>query len=85
MAGRPAILREMHSPFAFAAGEADDFLAAIRTALATDWPSASQASRRLAARYGTWPDAIGRLVDTYERILREDPCADRLSSCRCTT
>jgi alpha-1,6-mannosyltransferase len=83
--GTGAILREMHSPFVFTAGESDDFLAAVRAALETDWTPASQASRRVAARYGTWPDAVARLVDTYKQILQKDLCADAPSSCRCTT
>ena len=83
--GTGALLREMHSPFVFKAGDADGFLAATRAALDADWGSASQASHRMSARYGTWPEAIGRLVDTYERILQKDLCADAPSSCRCTT
>jgi alpha-1,6-mannosyltransferase len=83
--GIGALLREMHSPFAFNAGNADDFLAAVQAVLETDWVPASRASRTLAARYGTWPQAIGHLVATYERILQKDPCTDAPFSCRCTT
>jgi len=35
--GTGALLREMHSPFAFQAGDAGGFLAATRLALDTDW------------------------------------------------
>jgi alpha-1,6-mannosyltransferase len=69
--GTGALLCEMQSPFAFKAGDAEDFLATVRAALRADWPHGSDASRVLAARYGTWPDAIARLVDRYERVVEE--------------
>jgi alpha-1,6-mannosyltransferase len=74
--GTGALLREMQSPFAFKAGDAEDFLAAVRAALRSDWRLASDASRVLAARYGTWPDAIARLVDRYERVIEGAQCRD---------
>ncbi len=74
--GTGAILREMQSPFAFESGNAEDFLATVRAALRADWSQASQASRALAARYGTWPDAITRLVNTYEQRLETRRCRD---------
>jgi alpha-1,6-mannosyltransferase len=67
--GTGALLREMGSPFAFKAGDAEDFLATVRAALRAHWVQASDASRALAARYGTWPDAIARLVNRYEQFL----------------
>jgi hypothetical protein len=72
--GTGALLREMQSPFAFEAGDADDLLATVRAALRADWRHGSDASRVLAARYGTWPDAIARLVDRYERVIEAAPC-----------
>jgi alpha-1,6-mannosyltransferase len=72
--GTGALLREMQSPFAFKAGDTVGFLAAVRAALDADWVLASRASRTLAARYGTWPEAIGRLAGTYERVLETDRC-----------
>ena len=80
-----ALLREMHSPFVFRAGDSNDFLMMTRAALDADWAPASHASRRLAARYGTWREAIGRLVDTYQRILENRPCLHAPYSCHCTT
>jgi alpha-1,6-mannosyltransferase len=74
--GTGALLGEMQSPFVFKAGDAEDFLATVRAALRADWRDGSQASRVLAARYGTWPDAIARLVDTYERVIEAAPCRD---------
>jgi alpha-1,6-mannosyltransferase len=71
--GTGALLREMRSPFAFRAGDADDFLATVRAALRADWQQASDAGRVLAARYGTWPDAIARLVSRYEQFLEAAP------------
>jgi glycosyltransferase involved in cell wall biosynthesis len=72
--GTGALLREMQSPFAFEAGDADDLLATVRAALRADWRHGSDASRVLAARYGTWPDAIARLVNRYERVIEAAPC-----------
>ena len=79
-----ALFREMPSPFAFRTGDADEFLAATRAAIQTDWAAASHASRRLASRYGTWRDAISRLVDTYRQFIEDDPCSNASSLCRCT-
>jgi alpha-1,6-mannosyltransferase len=67
--GTGALLNDLTSPFTFKAGDAAAFLAAARRTLATDWNSASRASRTLAAGYGTWTDAIGRLIAAYERRL----------------
>jgi len=82
--GTGTLLREMRSRFAFKAGDAEGFLAAIRAALDADPAPASQASRRVAARYGTWQQAIGRLIAAYERILEKDVCAGARSCCHCT-
>lgn len=73
--GTGDLLNEMSSPFMFSAGDAESFLSAVRAALEADWAQASQESRALAARYGTWPDAIARLVGTYERIVEALPMA----------
>jgi len=67
--GTGALLKEMSSPFVFEAGRADAFLAAVSGALAADWPRASRAGQAIAARYGTWADAIAGLVATYERLV----------------
>jgi alpha-1,6-mannosyltransferase len=72
--GTGDLLREMQSPFSFRAGDQEGFLTTIRTALRADWPRASRESRALAARYGTWPDAIARLVGTYERLVETERC-----------
>lgn len=67
--GTGTLLREMESPFVFRAGDPEACLSAVRDALQADWAQASREGRALAARYGTWPDAIGRLVSTYETIV----------------
>lgn len=72
--GTGDLLREMSSPFTFSAGDAEGFLSAVRAALETDWPRASEESRALAARYGTWPDAIAHLVGTYARMVEARAC-----------
>jgi alpha-1,6-mannosyltransferase len=73
--GTAALLRLMDAPFTFKAGDADDFLAAVRAALDADWARASRASRDLAATFGAWPDAIARLVHAYEEWLEARPCS----------
>ncbi len=72
--GTGALLREMKSPFVFRAGDAEGFWTAIGAALRADWSQASQAARAVAARYGTWSDAITRLVHMYEPLLETTPC-----------
>jgi len=71
--GTGALLREMQSPFVFSAGDAESFLSTVLGALQADWPRASRVSRGLAERYGTWPQAIARLIDTYEQWLEARP------------
>jgi alpha-1,6-mannosyltransferase len=72
--GTGALLREMASPFTFRADNVASFLASIRAALAADWRLASEAGRALAARYGTWADAVARLVRAYEALVEEGRC-----------
>jgi alpha-1,6-mannosyltransferase len=67
--GVGSLLHEMGSPFSFRAGDPESLLATLMAALEADWPRASAASRALAARYGTWSNAIARLVGTYERLI----------------
>jgi hypothetical protein len=59
----------MGSPFSFRAGDSESFFATLMAALEADWPRASVASQALAARYGTWSNAVARLVGTYERLI----------------
>jgi glycosyltransferase involved in cell wall biosynthesis len=73
LGGTGDLLRQITSPFAFRAGDAEAFLAAVRAAIRTDCLSASARSRTLAARYGTWSDAVERLVAVYERAIEECP------------
>jgi alpha-1,6-mannosyltransferase len=76
--GTGSLLRQMQSPFAFRSGDARDFLAAARAAAASAGSGPSAASRRVAARYGTWPESIERLANLYEHL-----CASFF--CRSTT
>ncbi len=64
--GTSDLLSEVHSPFVFRAGEAADFLRAIDAVLAADLAPHVAAAEALARRYGTWDEAIGRLVSYYE-------------------
>lgn len=71
--GTGELLREAESPFSFAAGDPDAFLAAVMKALACDWRAESVRSRSLALRYGGWDDAIGRMVKRYSARLGAKP------------
>ena len=67
--GAGEMLRSIPAPFVFRRGDSASLLAAVREALASDRRQACDESRRMAAGYGTWSDAIGRLVATCEQIV----------------
>jgi alpha-1,6-mannosyltransferase len=66
--GTAELLAEAESPFVFRAGNLDDFVRATRAALAADLAPHAARARSVARQYGTWPEAIGRLVAYYERV-----------------
>lgn len=68
--GAGELLREAGSPFVFAAGDAEDFLRRARRAAQADLGAASAAARRAAARYGTWDDAVGRMIEAWKETAR---------------
>jgi alpha-1,6-mannosyltransferase len=72
--GTGALLGDMPAPLVFTAGDSEDFLRVVRRALQADSRCASRASCALASRYGTWSQAIGRLIDRYERIVETSRC-----------
>jgi alpha-1,6-mannosyltransferase len=63
--GTAELLEQCASPFVFAAGSRDDFLRKVRAAIGTDFQSYRQHARETAENYGTFREAIGRLVDFY--------------------
>ena len=63
--GTGELLREADSPFIFKAGDGEDFHRAVGAAIACDWGRESALSRELALRYGSWDQAVGRMVDRY--------------------
>lgn len=63
--GTGELLRQAESPYIFRAEDAGDFLRAVRAAIDGDPKSESERSRALALRYGTWDEAVGRMIDCY--------------------
>jgi alpha-1,6-mannosyltransferase len=68
--GAGELLREAGSPFVFAAGDAGDFLRQARRAAKSDLAAASADAREAAARYGTWDDAVARMIDAWKETVR---------------
>jgi alpha-1,6-mannosyltransferase len=66
--GTGELLRECESPLAFRAGDGRSFQDAIERALAADWDCLAAAGRALAARYGTWSQAVERQTRLYETL-----------------
>jgi alpha-1,6-mannosyltransferase len=63
--GTAELLREAESPFMFRAGDERDFLRAAAAALGasdSEWEALAARSRATAERYGTWDEAVGRMV-----------------------
>jgi len=69
--GTADLLRELRSPFVFRAGDDESFVEAVAEALRADREEAARDGRALALRYGTWDDAIGRMVDEYVRMAAD--------------
>jgi alpha-1,6-mannosyltransferase len=67
-AGTGELLVEIGSPFAFSPGSAESFLEKIRAAAACDLPDWSARHREIALRYGTWDDAVRRMVSTWQGL-----------------
>jgi alpha-1,6-mannosyltransferase len=63
--GTGELLNQAGSRFIFRAGDGEDFLRKVGKAIECDWAAESARSRALALRYGTWDDAIGRMVTRY--------------------
>ena len=68
-AGTGALLSGLAHPFTYAAGDPQALLRTVAAAARADRADAIRDSRGLAAQYGTWHEAVGRMADTYERLL----------------
>ncbi len=68
--GAGELLSEAQSPFIFRAGEVDDFWARLNDLRSDALPAISASQAQLAQRYGTWEQAIGRLVSYYAESVR---------------
>jgi alpha-1,6-mannosyltransferase len=73
--GTGELLEEVGSPFVFRAGDGESFRQAVMRAVEQDPAAGAARARALARRYGTWDDAIGRMVGFYERRLGEEHAA----------
>jgi alpha-1,6-mannosyltransferase len=69
--GTGELLDEVASPFTFRADDAESFRRAVMRAVDQEPGAGAVRARALARRYGTWDDAIGRMVGFYERRLGE--------------
>ena len=65
--GTAELLAEAHSPFVFRAGDVADFVRVVAGRDAADLVPHRRRARSVARRYGTWDEAIGRLMAFYER------------------
>jgi alpha-1,6-mannosyltransferase len=72
--GTGDLLREMASPFTFGPGDADGFLDRTRAAIESDRRPHVERARAVAARHGTWPDAVERQVALYSRAIAARGC-----------
>lgn len=68
--GAGEMLVQMMPNFSFEPHDSTDFLTQIRQAAQGNFAENSQKSRALAYKYGTWDDAVGRMVSFYEGALR---------------
>jgi glycosyltransferase involved in cell wall biosynthesis len=73
--GTGELLREAESPFRFEAGDPEGFRDAVLKALECDWVGERERSRALAQRYGSWDEAIGRMIKRYAARLGVNPGA----------
>lgn len=69
--GTAELLAESRSPFVFKAGDLADFVRVVSNACAADLSPHRHASLAAARSYGTWNEAIGRLMDFYGQRLSE--------------
>ena len=63
--GTRELLKGLSAPHIFKRDNRDDFVRAVRAAVSADPAADAHDGIALAERYGTWPQAIGREIDSY--------------------
>lgn len=63
--GAGELLGQLDTPFLYAPCDRKDFVRAVREATATDPGASSRDGMRVAAKYGSWHDAIERQTSAY--------------------
>lgn len=71
--GTAELLRQAQSRFIFEADSLHDFLDTLERAIGCDRNAESERSRELSRRYGSWDDAIGRMISRYSARLGAKP------------
>ena len=71
--GTGELLREAESPFLFPAGDGDGFRRALLAALDCDWEREAARAQALARGYGSWDQAVGRMVEHYQALAPGRP------------
>lgn len=71
--GTAELLRQAKSRFIFETDNLGDFLHALERAIGSDRNAESERSLELSRRYGTWDDAIGRMISRYSARLGARP------------
>ena len=77
--GTAELLEQMRSPMRFPAGDSRMFVERVEAAISGDEPSLLKRARAVAARYGTWNDAVARQVALYESMVGEHGAAEALT------
>jgi alpha-1,6-mannosyltransferase len=78
LGGTGDLLREMHSPLMFRAGDTQMFLDRIEAAVDDDTSLLVERGRAVAARYGGWDDAVARHVAACESMMGDDARTEAL-------
>jgi alpha-1,6-mannosyltransferase len=78
--GTGELLRQCGSPLAHAAGDAGAFLDAVIAAIEGEHRVLVERGRAIAARFGTWSDAVARHVAFYESLAGAAPEPSRSSA-----
>lgn len=68
--GTGEMLGQAGSPFLFPPGDAEAFLDAILRTKSTDLAAESERARAVARTYGTWDEAIARMVSAWTERVR---------------
>lgn len=71
--GTAELLRQAQSRYIFEADNLHDFLDILEKAIGCDRRAESERSLELSRRYGSWDDAIGRMISRYSARLGAGP------------